>query len=300
MNLYQHPIIVFGFNRPRNLERVLTALGAAGERQIYFFLDCPRDKNPNDIRQCAEVMGMAHEFASSRAGVKITVRTSNFGCRRNIEEGIDQVFKNHERAIILEDDCVPSPAFFNFCDLMLERFADDKGIGMITGGNFCNSGLQSADYFRTSYPLIWGWATWRRVWHSHDKLMSSFSFRNLVGAIGSRVTFRELLYWRHYFTEVKRQRIDTWDYQLTWTFFEKNYATIFPRINLVENIGFGSDATHTFHDSRNQAIQAFDWDFSPETLREDFSRGYDPEIFRRRFGGLGFWYLLKQELKRCI
>jgi hypothetical protein len=130
--------------------------------------------------------------------------------------------------------------------------------------------------------------------------MATFDFANLRRALAGRVGIKELFYWRHYFTEVKCKRIDTWDYQLTWTFFEKNYATIFPKYNLIENIGFDSNATHTFQDSRNQAIPAVDWDFAAGVLREERDLKFDTEIFRRRFGGLGFWYLLKQEIKRCI
>ena len=48
---------------------------------------------------------------------------------------IKEVFKKHEKTIILEDDCVPEVGFFRYCDLMLKKFKRNKDIAHISGCN---------------------------------------------------------------------------------------------------------------------------------------------------------------------
>ena len=60
----------------------------------------------------------------------------NIGLRRNVSEGLGWVFSQTERAIILEDDCLPHPSFFPFCEELLERYAEDRHVAMIGGTNF--------------------------------------------------------------------------------------------------------------------------------------------------------------------
>jgi hypothetical protein len=52
-------------------------------------------------------------------------------------------------------------------------------------------------------------------------------------------------HWRENFTNVYNGKIDTWDYQWVYTVLSQNGLAIIPNQNLVVNIGFGEEATHT-------------------------------------------------------
>ena len=47
------------------------------------------------------------------------------------------------------------------------------------------------------------------------------------------------------FDIVKNNKLDTWDFQWVWTVWKNDGVSIIPNVNLVKNIGFGEEATHT-------------------------------------------------------
>ena len=52
-------------------------------------------------------------------------------------------------------------------------------------------------------------------------------------------------YWSHRFEKAYSGKIDTWDYHWTFSCWLQSGLTILPNLNLVQNIGFNSEATHT-------------------------------------------------------
>ena len=54
------------------------------------------------------------------------------------------------------------------------------------------------------------------------------------------------------------KKIDTWDYQWTFTLWNNKQLTLLPNMNLVKNIGFGVDATHTTVESEFANLKSFE------------------------------------------
>jgi hypothetical protein len=68
--------------------------------------------------------------------------------------------------------------------------------------------------------------------------------------------------WTHIFDRMHANTgPNTWDYQWVYTNFVNNALTAAPRVNLVKNIGFGVDATHTTVADPKQSIPAKSMDF---------------------------------------
>jgi hypothetical protein len=153
-----------------------------------------------------------------------------------------------EEAIILEDDCLPDITFFRFCQEMLERYRNDQRIGMISGDNF-QFGRRYGDdsYYFSKYVHIWGWATWRDRWvGSYDVSMAKWPRVRDEGMIADIVgDVHEAVYWGKIFERVHRGRIDTWDYQWVFANWVNGRSSVVPAVNLISNIGFGVNATHT-------------------------------------------------------
>ena len=84
------------------------------------------------------------------------------------------MFSLVEQAIILEDDCIPHPDFFSFCEELLKRYQDKPQIMSISGEGGLSLSTQHISYGFSRYPLSWGWATWRRAWQQYDPLMSQW------------------------------------------------------------------------------------------------------------------------------
>jgi hypothetical protein len=173
---------------------------------------------------------------------------TNLGCRRRVATGIDWIFQQVEEAIILEDDCLPHPSFFRFCQELLERYRDDRRVGMISGDNFQFGATPSNDsYYFSRYFHVWGWATWRDRWQgSYDQAMGKWP------QVKEQPWLSELLEdpaerreWLKNFDMVHSGRLDTWDYQWVFANWLKGRLCVLPSVNLVSNVGFDEEATHT-------------------------------------------------------
>jgi hypothetical protein len=170
----------------------------------------------------------------------------NLGCRRRVASGISWLFEHVEQAIILEDDCLPHPTFFTFCEALLNRFVDDQRVASISGNNFQFGNKRSPySYYFSRYTHIWGWATWRRAWHGYDADMKIWETLKTTNGLNNLFAEPELAdFWSMRLQSIMNGR-DTWDYQWQLHVWLKGGLNILPNVNLVSNIGFGADATHT-------------------------------------------------------
>jgi hypothetical protein len=170
----------------------------------------------------------------------------NLGCGLRPASGIDWVFQNVEEAIILEDDCLPHPTFFQFCDELIDRYREDERVMMISGNNFQEGKKRtSQSYYFSRYPHTWGWATWRRAWQYYDFDMKLWpELRETPWLLDTLGHEEPAAYWRATFDSLGSTP-DVWDYQWTLTCWARNGLAILPSVNLVSNIGWGADATHT-------------------------------------------------------
>lgn len=247
------PILFIIFNRPDTTFQVMETIRKARPRRLYIAGDGPRN-NHDELELCKESRKI-----SSRVDWQCEVKTlwhdRNLGCRAAITSAIDWFFSYEEEGIILEDDCVPSNSFYDYCDNLLERYRNDHRIMAISGANLLTDYCIAPDsYYFSRYPHIWGWATWRRAWRCYDRDMAlwpEFSALKGLHAWSYRETEFEA-YWTNIFNHINE--IDTWDYQWLFTCWAYNGLSCIPAKNLVKNIGFDNRATHTL-DSSNQHSQ---------------------------------------------
>ena len=175
------------------------------------------------------------------------------GCKNRVSSGIDWVFDQVSEAIILEDDCLPDPTFFRFCQEMMERYRDDQRIGMISGDNFQFDRRRNNDsYYFSKYVHVWGWASWRDRWagslRRHDgQVAQNPRRRSACDIVGNR---SEAAYWHNIFESVHRGDIDTWDYQWLFANWLEGRMSILPAVNMISNVGFDKNATHTIAEDR--------------------------------------------------
>ena len=179
--------------------------------------------------------------------VKTLFSDKNLGCKVAVSRAIDWFFEHVEEGIILEDDCLPHPTFFRFCEELLNKYRDDERIGQISGDNF-QFGKKRTEYsyYFSRYTLIWGWATWRRAWKNYDVDMKSWPEIHDNGWLQDWLGNKKLVhYWMRIFEMTYQGEINTWDYQWTFTCWIRNCLTILPNVNLISNIGFSAGGTHT-------------------------------------------------------
>jgi hypothetical protein len=180
------------------------------------------------------------------------------GCRQRISAGITWAFALVDRAVILEDDCIPSVSFFDYCTELLDRYENDERVMMISGNNFLFGHVETADsYYFSRYPHVWGWATWRRAWAQYDVNMTRWPEirdKKLFDQYAQKTS--ERYYWEAIFQHTYDGKIDTWAYPWVYSIWANSGLCIAPAQNLVQNIGFHADATHTKSDTAYASLGA--------------------------------------------
>lgn len=234
------------FNRPDTTERVFAEIAKAKPAKLLVVADGPRGEKTGEDQKCAAARAVIDRVDWDCEVLK-NYSDSNLGCKKRVSSGIDWVFEQVEEAIILEDDCLPNQTFFRFCDELLERYRDDERIMQICGANTLFGWRRNeASYYFSKYGPIWGWASWRRAWKYYDVDMKSWPE---VKAMHLPIDFcdspEEISIRTALFDRVFNGGISTWDFQ--WVYAKLLYSglCIVPNVNLISNIGFRDDATHT-------------------------------------------------------
>jgi len=245
-------VVFIIFNRPDTTGRVFEAIARAKPPILLVIADGPRNEHDEQTSVAATRKIIAQ--VDWDCDVRTLYSDHNMGCRERISTGIDWVFEQVEEAIILEDDCLPHPSFFQYCQELLHQYKNDPRVGMISGDNFqFGHRISSDSYYFSNIGHIWGWATWKDRWQNdYDMSLNQWpKFRDENRITDWFTGKAEQLYFSDIYEKVYTRTINTsWDYQ--WNFGRRlnNRVSIIPNVNLISNIGFGVNATNTTSTSR--------------------------------------------------
>ncbi|WKA50211.1 hypothetical protein QWY22_15075 [Planococcus liqunii] len=246
------PVALIFFNRPHTLEKVFNEIKIARPSKLFLIQDGAREDNINDkknIEKCLEIV----EDIDWECEVYKNYSEKNLGCGVRPFTGIDWVFSKVDRAIILEDDCIPSQSFFYFCSELLEKYLNDNRIFLITG---MNMELETTDcrdsYFYGFSGTNWGWASWRRCWSNMDYNLDFVKDNEVLKKLSMKLErdsgkkgLKEIEIFKKTNALIKEgKNISYWDVQWQATRYLNNQLSIIPAKNLITNIGVGEGATH--------------------------------------------------------
>jgi len=240
------PIAYIVFNRPEHTKKSFAVLREHQPSQLFIIADGPRSTHPEDIERCAEVRAVIKQV-DWPCKVYYNYSNYNLGLKNRVSSGLNWVFDHVERAIVLEDDCVANKDFFSFCDTLLELYAENENISVITGNNFQNDQWRGdASYYFSKYNHCWGWATWRRAWRYYQGRIPFWpEWRNSDTWLKQTPDKVERHFWELIFERVHKEQIDSWAYPWVASTWYHGGLTVTPNMNLVSNIGFDEVSTHT-------------------------------------------------------
>jgi hypothetical protein len=238
------PVALMMFNRPDLTAQVFETIRAARPKRLLVVCDGPRNE------------GEREKVAAARAVIKVDwpceLETNysdvNLGCKRRVGSGITWVFEQCEEAIILEDDTLPSASFFPFCQELVARYRNDERVMCICGMNLVPDPKARGPetYYFSRFGATNGWASWRRAWKFFDNDMSAWPEFKRSGRMKDLFPRRvERAYWTLVFDRQYENRVNTWDYQWLFARLVQGGLTACPTVNMVQNIGFRPDGTHT-------------------------------------------------------
>lgn len=242
---FNTPILLLTFSRLDTTMRVFEKIKEQKPKYLFWASDGPRSHRLDDIQKIELVKKYIWEQIDWDCNVKTLFREENMGCGLGVSTAITWFFNNVEQGIILEDDCVPFPDFFKFCEDNLNFYKDDERIWEISGTNL-QGGIKRGDasYYFSKYGGIWGWATWARAWKNYDFYMKNYD--NFLQERKIEKIFSDKSQQKHWIkTFDDAKGVDTWDYQWLFARWYHDGLSIVPNTNLIYNIGFNKEGTHT-------------------------------------------------------
>jgi len=240
LNKMKKSILFLIFNRPDTTKQVFEAIREYRPKQLFIAADGAR--NEKELKLCNETRDIVKNIDWD-CKVETLFREENLGCRNAVSSAIDWFFENVENGIILEDDCLPNQSFFRFCEDMLDKYKSNEQIMHITGTNKqLDKTIGDGDYYFSKMVHVWGWATWKRAWLKNNKVINHIDKNCIKDTFHDK---KNIKYWIKILKLVKQNYINSWAYIWVYYIWLNNGLAIIPNKNLIENIGYDEDATHT-------------------------------------------------------
>ena len=241
------PVLLLLFNRPDTTAKVFESIKKVKPKNLYVAADGPRKYKDGETDLCEKVRNIIDEGIDWDCRVTKLYREENLGCGIAVSSAITWFFEHVEEGIILEDDTEPDISFFTYCENLLSHYRHSDQIMHISGDNFAPHVKLNCSYFFTRLPFIWGWATWRRAWNKYD-----FGYKHIPADQQMKILKKVFIddeiieYLSSILQDFHLKPLSyTWDYQWFLSIWDNNGLVIQPVKNLVQNIGYGKDATHT-------------------------------------------------------
>lgn len=252
------PILLITFNRPKHVSKVLEEIRKAKPQDLYLFRDGPRPGNVADEQKCERVCEVLDEFIDWPCNLHKFISKGNLGCGNGPKLALDWFFSNVEMGIVMEDDCLPHPDFFAYCEELLEKYKDVPQVQFINSTLYDKRWQCEKSYGFSRYMVTGAWAAWRRAWQGFDldlKNINANKFRrHCIKLLYERA---EANWWYFKLIEIQhdKSKKSYWDYQMQILLFLHNAVTIHPAKNLISNIGFDAEGTHTLSNNDGRGGQ---------------------------------------------
>ena len=242
------PVLFLIFNRPDNTQRVFDEIRKAQPQHLFVAADGPRASVAGEADRCHATRAIIQQV-DWECEVTTLYRDRNLGCGKAVSQAISWFFEQVAEGMILEDDCVPHPSFFYFCQEMLRYYRFDTRVMHISGSNFQFGQVRGdGSYYFSRVANVWGWATWRRAWNVYDFNIKSYLKLLEDNILSDIFDTKSMAKWHaRTFGNVYHRTWDNWDQQWIYAFYTNHGLSIIPNKNLITNVGFGDDASAEYH-----------------------------------------------------
>jgi hypothetical protein len=248
-------VLIIAYRRSKNVVQILELCKKAAVSEIYINIDSPKDNSSEAWRDHQSMLEAVRDF-EKRSGIKTFKRIAraNQGCAVSVLLGCDWAFKSAQNLIVIEDDCIPSLAFFHFCSMQLPNLSSSDDIWVICGTQFAPLEITEGSVCISQYALTWGWALTREKWREIRGCFfepARFSRAREILAFSAEQSF-----WNAGARRAYEGYTDVWDTILVRQMRAKGKFAILPPINLVSNLGNDSVSTHVERDSKWTGLPA--------------------------------------------
>ncbi|GIW63096.1 MAG: hypothetical protein KatS3mg090_0922 [Patescibacteria group bacterium] len=283
------PVIYIFYKRPDLVKETFPAIVKYRPEVLYLCQDGP--KNKSEIPLIEKARDMVLNMITWDCKVVKIFREKNLGLMGHIPDSLNRFFKKYDFGIYIEEDIMVSDEFFKFQEEMYKKFKDDKKIAGITGFNPFGDKMNNLEhsYYLSQIGSVWGSGLFRRLWENY--LLKPQNFREVILNLNKKKYFfspKYSFYLEMYIDAIVSAKLKTWDFQINLSMIKNNLYFIYPKSNLVNNLGYFKDPTSAF-------ISSYYKDFEKIfPLRHPKKLEYNPEYDRIYFDNLlkGGWVRL--------
>lgn len=246
MNKFEIPVLFICFNRLEIAKKSFKKIVELKPQKLYIACDGARETIKDEKEKVQKIRDEILRMITWSCEVRTLFQNKNLGCGKAVYTAISWLFEKEELGIILEDDCLVNNSFFKFMEEILIKYKNDERIGMIRGTNFIGEKIENS-YTFTKFPGCWGWGTWKRAWKNMDlnlRMLETEHRKDIIQNMGYNEKITKN-YWSYRLKLIKLGEVSAWDWQWYFTLSSQNQLSILPAKNLVINIGFGKNGTHT-------------------------------------------------------
>jgi len=240
---FDTPIVMLIYNRPAETKRVFETIKSLKPTKLFIVADGP--KNAFDRKDC-DVARKIVEDVNWEVDMQRNVSDKNMGCAKRTASGLDWVFSKTDKAIILEDDCLPQPSFFRYCAELLDYYYDDHEVMHIAGCNLNVPLPTDTSYIFSNWISCWGWATWARAWQKHDSTFSTW--QRSSNELQKYIKPEHRPFWNSIFRACENGQLD-WSLPWMLDIWNNKALGVTPTKNLITNIGWGPQASTNWNSS---------------------------------------------------
>ena len=290
--MYSIPILFVIFKRRDIALETFEQIKHLRPAKLYIAGDGARKGIMGEEKEVIDTRKAVLEGIDWDCEVETLFQDINLGCGMGVYTAINWFFEKEEEGVILEDDCIAHPTFFQYVEELLHRYKADERIGMIAGTNPIAQVDIHTSYCFSRYAACWGWATWRRAWRNM-RIEMDFLQTSKKNILNNRGLYaKENKRWNYQLLMIKKKRVSAWDWQWYFSLAAQNQLCIFPSVNLISNIGNDNAATHTSRASIYLERKELSFPLiHPETVLPDFA--FDHAFYK-------YENMFKERLKRTM
>ena len=270
--MIKYPIIIFSYNRPNHLNKLLGSLERNKEisnHKIYFFCDGP--KNNIDIKKISSIKNIIK--LSKLKFFEINFREANLGLSENIIKGISKVLSKNDACMVFEGDLLVEDSTIDFINFFLNYESNKFKFGSVSAFSYIENfkTKEDFDYYISYRHCSWGWGTWSKIWNKIDwdniDYKKHFENKNNLSNFSRGGRDLNLLLWGQY-----KNLINSWAIRFNLYCSSNNLLSLHPRYSLVENCGKDNSGTHEklhVFKKQNKNKNIKDFNFQKENFKEE-------------------------------
>jgi hypothetical protein len=243
-------VVVFVYNRPVHTEKLFESiLKYKNYKKFKYFIFSDFAKTNSDIKKMKDVRNICRNF-KKKTNCTIVNNNKNKGLYKSVIVGVSKVLKNNKYAIILEDDLIVLPKFFDYMIKGIYKYLNNNKVLQVTGYSYPIINKKNQIFFST-LTSCWGWAVDSKKWSNfltfiknRKKLDQIYKELRTNQDLKRKFNYNNTFDYFGLLTKQFKHKVSSWGILFYLFSFYNQFYTLYPGQSLILNEGFDGSGSH--------------------------------------------------------